>query len=118
MRFDVACVRIIYIHIIIIIIIIMMFDIFLFSHPLEIFIIIIIVPFIAHRGGNGPLRCPDDVYKGVAIFTLYIGSLMFSFLFLSPVANYLGVAVIKDREACFYTYSRTCLGKIFEKNEK
>lgn len=65
---------------------------FFIFRPLEI-LIIIISPFIAHRGGNGPLRCPDDVYKGVAIFTLHR---VFD-VYCRRRYNYLGIAVIKDR---------------------
>lgn len=87
---------------------IIMYFIFYFFRPLET-LIIIIIPFIAHRGGgNGPLRCPDDVYKGVAIFTLHR---VFD-VFFCPRYNYLGIAVIMDREACFMR-TRTCLIKTF-----
>lgn len=61
------------------------------------------IPFIAHRGGNGPLRCLKDVYKGVAIFTLHR---LFD-VFLSLVTWRCG----HQGSGGVFKFTRTCLMK-------
>lgn len=61
------------------------------------------IPFIAHRGGNGPSRCLNDVYKGVAIFTLH----RFFDVFLSLVTWRCG----HQGSGGVFKFTRTCLMK-------